>query len=51
MEAAHLLEDFGLKVRRQLRVDGQHCQGRRVLQLLQVLYDLVRRHLQHRKES
>lgn len=46
---SHLLEDFGLEVRRQLGVDGQHGQGRRVLQLFQVLHNLVRGHLRHRR--
>lgn len=38
---SHLLEDFGLEVRRQLGIDGQHGQGRCVLQFLQVLHNLV----------
>lgn len=42
----HLLEDLGLQVGGQLGVDGQDCQRRCVLQLLQSLHDLIRRHLQ-----
>lgn len=42
----NLLENLGLEVRGQLRVDGQHGQRRSVLQVLQPLHDLIRRHLQ-----
>ena len=37
-----LLEDLGLQVRRQLRVDRQHRQARRVLRLTQTLLYLKR---------
>lgn len=45
----NLLEDLGLEVRRQLGVDGQHGQSRSVLQVLQPLHNLIRRHLQPRR--
>lgn len=38
---SYLLEDFGLEVRGQLGVNGQHSQGRCILQLLQMLHNLV----------
>lgn len=42
----NLLEDLGLEVRGQLRVDWQHGESRSIFQLLQPLHDLIRRHLQ-----
>lgn len=41
----NLLEDLGLQVRGQLRVDWQHGESRSIFQLLQPLHDLIRRHL------
>lgn len=37
----NLLEDLGLEVRRELRIDWQHGESGSIFQLLQPLHDLI----------